>query len=84
MQTALTVSAKGQVVIPAELRAELGISPGSVVEAQRVGNGVLISLVQSRPKTDAAAGFGLLKYRGEPRRLRDLDVVKLMRTVAKK
>jgi AbrB family looped-hinge helix DNA binding protein len=32
-----TVSTKGQIIIPAELREELGLQPGSKVVFQRVG-----------------------------------------------
>jgi AbrB family looped-hinge helix DNA binding protein len=38
----LTVSAKGQVVIPQAIRIELGITPGSEVEVRREGSGVMI------------------------------------------
>ncbi|HEU4741927.1 MAG TPA: AbrB/MazE/SpoVT family DNA-binding domain-containing protein [Meiothermus sp.] len=39
----LTVGPKGQVVIPAELREELGIKPGDKVQAVREGNSVKIT-----------------------------------------
>jgi AbrB family looped-hinge helix DNA binding protein len=41
----LTVSAKGQGVIPQAIRIELGITPGSEVEVRREGSGVMIRLI---------------------------------------
>jgi AbrB family looped-hinge helix DNA binding protein len=53
------VGPKGQVVIPQQLRAELGIQPGDEVEVWRDGDHVIVRLVQSsRPL--------LGRYAGEP------------------
>lgn len=37
-----TVSSKGQIVIPAELREELGIEPGTQVRFERCEDGLLL------------------------------------------
>ncbi len=79
----LTVSAKGQVVIPQEIRQALGITPGSVVEAQRVGDTVSFRLKRARRVSTVEEGFGMLKYHG-PKLLKDFDVVSEMRRQAKK
>ncbi len=69
----LTVSAKGQVVIPHAIRLELGITPGSEVEARREGNEVVIRLKHARPISKLEDGFGMLKYTGK-KRLQDFDI----------
>ncbi|MFI5014670.1 MAG: AbrB/MazE/SpoVT family DNA-binding domain-containing protein [Hyphomicrobiales bacterium] len=56
-----TVSTKGQIVIPAGIRAELGVEPGTRIEFVRTDDGWLI-----KPATlPMAALKGLL---GKPRR----------------
>ena len=75
----LTVSNKGQVVIPSAIREALGISFGSTVEVTQVGNQVSIALKSPRPQSTVEAGFGMLKYSGQPRLLADVDVAALMR-----
>ena len=75
----LTVSNKGQVVIPSAIREALGISFGSTVEVTQVGNQVSIALKSPRPQSTIDEGFGLLKYSGPPRVLADVDVAALMR-----
>jgi AbrB family looped-hinge helix DNA binding protein len=69
----LTVSAKGQVVIPQAIRIELGITPGSEVEVHREGSSVMIRLKNVRPISKLADGFGMLKYAGQ-KRLEDFDI----------
>ncbi len=85
MQT-LTVSHKGQVVIPSEIRERLGISPGSKVSVVAEGNRVMISLERRRVATDVMAGFGMLKAKTASKRksLLDVDVAELMREASKK
>lgn len=75
----VTVSSKGQVVIPADMRKQLGILPGSQVEVSVVEDKIEISLVHSAGQSSHESGFGMLKYAGPPRRLADLDVAELMR-----
>ena len=75
----LTVSNKGQVVIPSAIREALGISFGSTVEVTQVGNQVVITLKSPRPQSTVEAGSGMLKYSGQPRLLADVDVAALMR-----
>ena len=59
---ATTVTTKGQVTIPKELRQRLGIRQGSRIEFSLVGNDVLLR-VRSSPAAELASGFGLLKSR---------------------
>jgi AbrB family looped-hinge helix DNA binding protein len=79
----LTVSAKGQVVIPQAIRIELGITPGSEVEVCREGSGVMIRLKNARPVSKLKDSFGMLKYLGK-KRLEDFDIGIEMRKQATK
>jgi AbrB family looped-hinge helix DNA binding protein len=45
MTTHATVSTKGQFVIPAELREELGIRPGTRIAIMREGNRIILEPV---------------------------------------
>jgi AbrB family looped-hinge helix DNA binding protein len=75
----VTVSSKGQVVIPAELRRALGIEAGSQVEVNVVDGKLQIELRHPAHVSTHEAGYGMLKYRGPARRLADADVADLMR-----
>jgi AbrB family looped-hinge helix DNA binding protein len=55
-----SVTSKGQVTIPKELRQQLGIRQGSRIEFLLVGNHVEMR-VSSSPSDGAGSGFGLLK-----------------------
>lgn len=73
-----TLTEKGQVVIPADIRARHGLTPGTQVEF--VDDGGVIRLIVRRKvtPTDPAAGYGLVKVRPAPkgtapRRLSDFD-----------
>ncbi len=72
---AATLTEKGQVVIPAEIRARHGLTPGTQVEF--VDDDGTIRLVVRRriAPSDPAAGYGLVKVqsRGKSRRLADFD-----------
>lgn len=75
----VTVSNKGQVVIPAELRRQLGIQAGSQVEVSAVNGKIEIVLKHVAGSTRHEDGFGMLKYVGPSRRLADFDVAESMR-----
>jgi antitoxin PrlF len=72
--SAAIVSPKGQVVIPAEIRKQLGITPGSLVNVSVQGGAVRIALERPVKASTHAEGFGLLRYQGPSRRLADFDV----------
>jgi antitoxin PrlF len=76
--TCVTVSSKGQVVIPAEARRLLGIAPGSQVDVSVVDGKIEIALTHPAGKSSHDAGFGMLKYSGAPRRLADFDAAAAM------
>jgi len=51
------MTAKGQVTIPVELRRQLDLHPGDVIEFSQRENKIFIA----KGKTDISATFGLLK-----------------------
>lgn len=61
-----TVSSKGQVVIPVELREELGIQPGTQVRFEKCDDGILL-----RPVTQELIR-GLRGYFGKGPSLEDI------------
>ena len=83
---AATLTAKGQVVIPAEIRARYGLTPGTQVEF--VDDGATIRLVIRRrlQASDPAAGYGLIKLpsRGNPRRLAEFDPARLLKAPSRR
>jgi AbrB family looped-hinge helix DNA binding protein len=66
--TTLTVSTKGQIVIPKEIRDELGFVPGAKVLVERNGDAVTLRVAKARQKLPASALIGFLKpyYKGPP------------------
>ena len=76
----VTVSDKGQVVIPAAIRKQLGITPGSQLTFMLEGGTIRIEVKRSRPITTIDDGFGMLVCPPtSTRRLRDFDVAQAMR-----
>ena len=57
-----SVTSKGQVTIPKELRQQLGIRQGSRIEFSLVGDHVEMR-VRSSPSGDTGSGFGMPKSR---------------------
>ncbi|CAD7857116.1 MAG: hypothetical protein [Olavius algarvensis Gamma 1 endosymbiont] len=76
----VTVSDKGQVVIPAAIRRRLGIAPGSKLDFELEGGGIRIRLRRTIPPSRAEDGYGLLRCNlpGE-RRLADFEVADAIR-----
>ena len=74
---AATLTEKGQIIIPAEIRARYELTPGTQVEFVDEG-GVIRLLIRRRvPASDPAAGFGLVKVKppkSGTRRLMEFDV----------
>ncbi len=79
MQTA-TVSEQGQVIIPLDIRKQLGITPGCQLSFILEGAGLKIEVKHRIQLTRPEDGYGLLvcKQSGE-RHLDDFDVAKAMR-----
>lgn len=75
----VTVSEKGQVVIPAEIRRRLGITPGCQLDFTLEGHVIRAEVKRQVAPTHVDDGFGMLvcKQPGE-RRLADFDVAQAM------
>jgi antitoxin PrlF len=72
---AATLTEKGQIVIPAEIRARYELTPGTQVEFVDEG-GVIRLLVRRRvASSEPAAGYGLVKVKssGRPSKLSEFD-----------
>ncbi len=76
----VTVSDKGQVVIPAAIRRQLGLEPGSKLDFALEGDSIRVRPAKSIPRSRTKDGYGLLRcdLPGE-RRLADFDVAQAMR-----
>ena len=81
--SSVLVSAKGQVVLPAELRKRLGLNPGARLEVIEEADGLRLRVQRAVRSADVAqlAGMVTAPSRGQPRRLADFDPASL---VAKK
>jgi AbrB family looped-hinge helix DNA binding protein len=79
----VTVSDKGQVVIPAAIRRRLGLVPGSKLDFELEGDSIRVRPLKSIPPSRAEDGYGMLRcdLPGE-RRLADFDVAEAMRAEA--
>jgi len=75
----VTVSAKGQVVIPVEMRRRLGLGPGSELEFTEQAGELRIRVLRAVEPSRVEDGFGMLRYRGPVRRLAEFDVARAMR-----
>ena len=82
MQT-VTVSERGQVVIPVQIRRRLGITAGCQLNFSLEGQVIHASVKRQLLPTTAQDGFGMLVCR-QPgqRRLADFDVAMAMREAA--
>jgi antitoxin PrlF len=76
----VTVSEKGQVVIPAEIRRRLGIVPGCQLNFTLEGNTIRVELKRCIPPTRPEDGYGMLVCnKPGKRRLADFDAAHAMR-----
>jgi AbrB family looped-hinge helix DNA binding protein len=78
----VTVSDKGQVVIPAAIRHRLGIEPGTKLDFELEGDSIRIRHLRTIQRTRPEDGYGLLQC-DQPgtRRLTDFDVAESMRGI---
>jgi AbrB family looped-hinge helix DNA binding protein len=76
----LTVSSKGQIVLPAAIRRRLGMGAGARLEVIEETDGVTLRVVRPVEKTDLSGLAGMIKAptRGAPRRLEDFDAASLL------
>ncbi len=69
----VTVSEKGQVVIPASLRARLGISAGTRLAVTEEHGNILMLVEPQRKTVFASDCIGIAGYRGPKIEIGDLD-----------
>jgi antitoxin PrlF len=85
---AATLTEKGQIVIPAEIRVRYGLTAGTQVEFVDDNGTIRLRIRRKVVPSDPAAGFGLVKVKspraGAQRRLSDFDAADLMRRARKK
>jgi AbrB family looped-hinge helix DNA binding protein len=79
-----TLSAKCQIVIPAEIRARYDLTPGTQVEFVDDGGQIRLVVLRRIAPSDPAAGFGLIKIPprapGQPaRKLSQFDPASLVK-----
>ncbi|MES2096696.1 MAG: AbrB/MazE/SpoVT family DNA-binding domain-containing protein [Pseudomonadota bacterium] len=78
MNAKTTLSAKGQVVIPKDVRDALGLKPGQVLDVVRTGNGVLLTVPHQKSGRSAEEIFARIreiapKWEGPPVSIEDMD-----------
>jgi AbrB family looped-hinge helix DNA binding protein len=79
----VTVSEKGQVVIPADIRRRLGIVPGCQLDFTLEGSTIRVEIKRQIQPTRPEDGYGMLVCKKPGgRRLADFDVAEAMRKTA--
>ena len=80
---AATLTEKGQIVIPAEIRARYELTPGTQVEFVDEGGSIRLLVRRRVVPSDPKAGYGLVKVKprragSPPRRLSEFDVAAIV------
>lgn len=80
---AATLTEKGQIVIPAEIRARYQLTPGTQVEFVHEDGTIRLVVRRRVAPSDPAAGYGMIKVkprrgRRGTRRLSDFDAAALL------
>jgi AbrB family looped-hinge helix DNA binding protein len=68
-----TLSTKGQVILPKEIRRQRRWEAGTRLVVQNTPQGVLLTSAQPFPETKPKDVFGSLPHRGAPKSLADMD-----------
>ena len=73
-----TLTAKGQIVIPADIRARYELTPGTQVEFVDEGGSIRLVVLRRIAPSDPVGGYGLIKIKPcspgtAPRRLSEFD-----------
>jgi antitoxin PrlF len=80
---AVTLTEKGQIVIPLEIRQRYELTPGTQVEFVDEGGAIRLVVRRRVPPSDPAAGYGLVQAKqpksAGARRLSDFDPALLMK-----
>ena len=83
--TTMTVSSKGQIVLPANIRRRLGLMAGTQMEIIEEPDGVRLVVTRPVQTTDVAACAGMVTApsKGKPRKLSEFDAASLLRKTTK-
>ena len=80
---AVTLTEKGQIVIPLEIRQRYELTAGTQVEFVDEGGAIRLVVRRRVPRSDPAAGYGLVRAKqpskAGPRRLSDFDPASLLK-----
>ncbi len=80
---AVTLTKKGQIVIPADIRARYDLTPGTQVEFVDDGGAIRLLIRRRLPPSDPSAGYGLIKVQrseaSPAHKLSDFDAASLVR-----
>lgn len=81
----ITVSSKGQIVLPADVRRRLGMGAGSKIELIEDGDGLRLRVMHPVNRSDLTklAGMVTAPSRGVPRTLEDFDPAATLRRSSK-
>ena len=80
---AATLTEKGQIVIPAEIRERFQLTPGTQLEFVNEGGTIRLVVRRRVARSDPAAGYGMIKVKPQrgrkgARRLADFDAAALL------
>lgn len=73
MDAVLTLSSKGQLVIPARMRQLLGLQPGDRLAMSLEADGIRLVPENRRKNRSAHAILGCVDYKGPPLSLEQMD-----------
>jgi AbrB family looped-hinge helix DNA binding protein len=68
-----TLSTKGQIVLPKALRESRAWKPGTEFTVEETKEGVLLRPKRRVPRKTLDEVFGMLKWKGKPATLKDMD-----------
>jgi AbrB family looped-hinge helix DNA binding protein len=71
--TTTTLSTKGQIIIPQEIRRRHGWEAGLMLELEEQGETIVLRPVRALPKTTVEDLLGCLPYRGATKTLEEMD-----------
>jgi AbrB family looped-hinge helix DNA binding protein len=83
---AATLTAKGQIVIPASIRERYELTPGTQIEFVDEGGVIRLLIRRPVPPSDPSAGYGMFQVKrsipgSPPRRLSQFDPASTLRKV---
>lgn len=84
---AATITGKGQIIVPAEIRSRYELTPGTQLEFVDEGGVIRLLIRRKIAPSNPAAGFGLIKIKpardGSRRKLSEFDPAELTRRSGK-